>query len=255
MLQTWIHHSRVAEGFDMGLRSIVTAIIFAFMLTSASSASAQSTTGSFQGSITDPSGAALPGATVTIVNPDTHLTRSTVTNESGNYDAPLLPPGKYNIAAELQGFRKLEKTGVVLQVNQNARVDFMLELSTVEESVQVTAQAPLVDTQDSSLRQVVDGTQVVALPLNGRNFRDLGLIVPGVQDMAQNSNLASRGGGINIVGAQDFQNNFLIDGFDNNDPTTGEIATFPSVESIQEFTIRGASYCADVGFASGGVVS
>jgi outer membrane receptor protein involved in Fe transport len=216
---------------------------------------AQSTTGSFQGTITDPSGAALPGATVTIVNPDTNLLRTTVTNTSGNYDAPLLPPGRYNISADLPGFRRLEKTGIILQVNQNARVDFMLELSTVEESVQVTAQAPLVDTNDSSLRQVVDGTQVVALPLNGRNFRDLGLIVPGVQDMAQNSNLASRGGGMNIVGAQDFQNNFLIDGFDNNDPTTGEIATFPSVESIQEFTILGASYGADVGFASGGVVS
>src|SRR4051812_8775902 len=216
---------------------------------------AQSTTGSFQGSITDASGAALPGVTVTIVNPETNLVRSTVTNTSGNYDAPLLPPGRYNITADLAGFRKFEKTGLVLQVNQNARIDFTLQLSNIEESVQVTAQASLIDTQDSSLRQVVDATQVVALPLNGRNFRDLGLIVPGVQDMAQNSNLASRGGGMNIVGAQDFNNNFLVDGFDNNDPTTGEIQTFPSVESIQEFTILGASYGADVGFASGGVVS
>ncbi len=216
---------------------------------------AQSTTGSFQGTVTDPSSAALPGVTVTITNPDTNFIRTTETNTSGNYDAPLLPPGRYNITAELPGFRRLEKTGLILQVNQNARVDFTLELSAVEESVQVTAQAPLVDTRDSSVRQVVDSTQVVALPLNGRNFRDLGLIVPGVQDMAQNSNLASRGGGMNIVGAQDFNNNFLIDGFDNNDPTTGEIQTFPSIEGVQEFTILGASYGADVGFASGGVVS
>jgi outer membrane receptor protein involved in Fe transport len=216
---------------------------------------AQSTTGGFQGTVTDPSGAALPGVTVMIVNPDTNLLRSTVTNASGNYDAPLLPPGRYNISVDLAGFRKLEKTGLVLQVNQNARIDFTLEMASIEESVQVVAQAPLIDTKDSSVRQVVDGTEVVALPLNGRNFRDLGLIVPGVQEMSQNSNLASRGGGINIVGAQDFNNNFLIDGFDNNDPTTGEIQTFPSVESIQEFTILGASYGADVGFASGGVVS
>lgn len=230
------------------------ALAIAVLLFTAS-AFAQSTTGSFQGSISDPSGAALPGVTVTIANPQTNFVRTTVTNGSGNYDAPLLPPGRYNVSAELSGFKKLEKSGLVLQVNQNARVDFTLELSTVEEAVQVTAQAPLVDTQDSSIRQVVDQTQVVGLPLNGRNFRDLGLIVPGVQDMSQNSNLASRGGGINIVGAQDFNNNFLIDGFDNNDPTTGEIQTFPSVESIQEFTILGASYGADVGFASGGVVS
>ncbi len=216
---------------------------------------AQSTTGAFAGTITDPSGAALPGVTITITNPQTNFVRTTVTSASGNYDAPLLPPGRYNVSAELSGFRKIEKTGLVLQVNQSARIDFKLELSTVEESVQVTGLAPLVDTADSSMRQVVDQTQVVGLPLNGRNFRDLGLIVPGVQDMSQNSNLASRGGGINIVGAQDFNNNFLIDGFDNNDPTTGEIQTFPSVESIQEFTILGASYGADVGFASGGVVS
>jgi outer membrane receptor protein involved in Fe transport len=238
----------------LALRSGVISAITALVLT-ASSLFAQSTTGSFQGTITDSSSAALPGVTVTIINPGTNLVRTTVTNQSGNYDAPLLPPGQYNVSAELTGFRKVEKTGLVLQVNQNARVDFTLELSAIEESVQVTAQAPLVDTQDSSVRQVVAGTQVVALPLNGRNFRDLGLIVPGVQDMAQNSNLASRGGGINIVGAQDFNNNFLIDGFDNNDPTTGEIQTFPSVESVQEFTILGASYGADVGFASGGVVS
>jgi outer membrane receptor protein involved in Fe transport len=238
----------------LGLRFGAIAAIAALVLT-APPLIAQSTTGSFQGTITDPLNAALPGVTVTILNPETNLVRTTETNTSGNYDAPLLPPGRYNISAELPGFRKVEKTGLVLQVNQNARIDFTLELSAVEESVQVTAQSPLVDTQDSSVRQVVDGTQVVALPLNGRNFRDLGLIVPGVQDMAQNSNLASRGGGINIVGAQDFNNNFLIDGFDNNDPTTGEIQTFPSVESVQEFTILGASYGADVGFASGGVVS
>ena len=98
------------------------------------------------------------------------------------------------------------------------------------------------------MRQVVGEAQIVALPLNGRNFRDLGLIVPGVQDMAQNSNLSSRGGGINIVGAQDTQNNFLLDGFDNNDPTTGETLTYPTVDSVQEFTIMGASYGAGIGF-------
>ncbi len=130
----------------------------------ATPARAQSTTGSFQGTITDQSGAALPGVTVTIANPQTNFVRSTITNASGNYDAALLPPGRYNVSADLPGFKKLEKTGLVLQVNQNARVDFTLELSTVQESVQVTAQAPLVDTQDRSLRQVVDQTQVVGLP-------------------------------------------------------------------------------------------
>jgi len=216
---------------------------------------AQTTTGSFQGTITDPSGAALPGVTITIVNNATGLTRTTVTNQSGNYDAALLPPGSYNLSVELPGFQKVQRSGVTLLINQSARIDFKMQLSSVQESVQVTAQAPLVDTTDSSMRQVVGEQQIVALPLNGRNFRDLGLIVPGVQDMAQNSNLSSRGGGINIVGAQDTQNNFLLDGFDNNDPTTGETLTFPTVDSVQEFTIMGASYGAGIGFANGGIVS
>jgi outer membrane receptor protein involved in Fe transport len=216
---------------------------------------AQSTTGSFQGTITDPSSAALPGATIVITNTATGLTRTTVTNQSGFYDASLLPPGTYNLTAELTGFQKVQQKDVTLAINQNKRVDFRLELSAVQESVQVSGQSPLVDTQDSSMRQVVGGEQIVALPLNGRNFRDLGLIVPGVQDMAQNSNLASRGGGINIVGAQDTQNNFLLDGFDNNDPTTGETLTYPTVDSVQEFTIMGASYGAGIGFANGGIVS
>jgi outer membrane receptor protein involved in Fe transport len=216
---------------------------------------AQSTTGSFQGSITDPSGSPLPGVTLTITSTATGLTRTTVTNQSGNYDASLLPPGNYNITAELPGFQKLQKSDIALPINQNKRVDFRLELASVQESVQVVAQVPLVDTQDSAMRQVVGEAQIVALPLNGRNFRDLGLIVPGVQDMAQNSNLASRGGGINIVGAQDTQNNFLLDGFDNNDPTTGETLTYPTVDSVQEFTIMGASYGAGIGFANGGIVS
>src|SRR5213592_4736630 len=236
----------------MGLRSVP--LIVALLAVSVH-ASAQSTTGTFQGTVADSTGAPLPGVTITIVNAQTNLTRTTTTNGSGNYDAPLLPPGRYNVSSELAGFRRLEKSGLVLEVTQNARVDFTLELATVEESVMVTAQSPLVDTQDSSFRQVIDQTKVVGLPLNGRNFRELGLIVPGVQEMAQNSNVASRGGGMNIVGAQDYNNNFLVDGFDNNDPTTGEIQTFPSVESVQEFTILGASYGADVGFASGGVVS
>jgi len=161
------------------------AIVVAASIIGGSHASAQSTTGSFQGTVTDQSGAALPGVTITIVNTQTNLTRTTVTNTSGNYDAPLLPPGPYTISSELTGFRRLEKSGLVLQVTQNARIDFTLELSTVQESVQVTAQAPLVDTQDSAFRQVIDQTQVVALPLNGRNFRELGLLVPGVQEMAQ----------------------------------------------------------------------
>jgi hypothetical protein len=216
---------------------------------------AQTTNGSFQGTVTDPTAAAIPGATITIRNTGTGQIRTVLTNETGSYVANLLPPGTYEISASLPGFQQLQKTGIGLQVNQNSRIDFRLAVSNVQDTIAVQAEAPLVDTQDAAIRHVVDERQIVDLPLDGRSFRTLGLIAPGVADMAQNSNLASRGGGMVIVGAKDIQNNFLLDGFDNNDPTTGETMTFPTVDSIQEFAIEGANYGADVGFASGGIVT
>jgi len=215
----------------------------------------QTTTGSFQGTVTESTGAVIPGVTITITNTGTGQSRSTISNDAGQYVATLLPPGTYEISAELAGFQKVQKTGIQLLVNQNSRIDFTLQVSNLQESVTVQAEASLVDTQDAAVKQVVEEAQIVALPLNGRSFRTLGLIAPGVADMAQNSNLASRGGGMVIVGAKDIQNNFLLDGFDNNDPTTGETMTFPTVDAIQEFAIEGANYGADVGFASGGIVT
>src|SRR5579872_5226826 len=216
---------------------------------------AQSTTGSFQGNVVGPDGASVPNANISIRNTGTGQIRSTNTNTQGEYVAPLLPPGTYDVSVDVSGFQKLQKTGIQLQVNENARIDFKLQISSVQESVTVEGAVSLVDTRDAAVKQVIGDKQIVDLPLNGRNFRTLGLTAPGVSDMAQNSNLASRGGGMDIVGAKDIQNNFLLDGFDNNDPTTGETSTFPTVDSIQEFAIEGANYGADVGFASGGIVT
>jgi outer membrane receptor protein involved in Fe transport len=226
-----------------------------FALIAVVSAAAQSTTGSIQGRIADAQGGALPGVALTVRNVDTQLTRTTVTNESGNYDVQLLPPGAYSIRAELAGFQPQERTGVRLTVNQAARIDFELQLSTVRESVEVRASAPLVDTVDSAVRQVIDVEKLQELPLNGRNFRVLALIVPGVQSEVQGGTLSNRGGGVNINGAGLTDNNFLLDGFNNNDDTTAEILTFPSTDAIQEMTVLGASYNASLGFAQGGIVS
>ncbi|MFN2444042.1 MAG: TonB-dependent receptor domain-containing protein [Vicinamibacterales bacterium] len=228
----------------------------ALLLTSAATlAVAQSTTGSIQGTVNDAQGGGVPGAAVTIRNVDTQLQRTTVTNESGNYDVQLLPPGEYALTAELAGFRTQQRTGVRLTVNQAARIDFKLEISTVEESVTVSAQTPLVETVDSAVRSVIDAEKLEELPLNGRNFRTLALIVPGVQNEVQGSTLSNRGGGVNINGAGLTDNNFLLDGFNNNDDTTAEILTFPSADAIQEMTVLGASYNASLGFAQGGIVS
>ena len=213
------------------------------------------TTGSVSGNIKDNTGALVPGATVTVENVETRATRTTVSGASGEYEIALLPPGRYRIKAELQGFKTEERNDFILQVSQNARIDFALSIGSLEESITVQGQSPLVDTRDAAMGQVVEQTKIVELPLNGRNFRDLGLIAPGVQQQTQASNLATRGGGLYINGARIYDNNYLLDGFDNNDATTGEILTFPSPDAIQEFKVLGASYGAEYGFASGGIIS
>jgi len=214
----------------------------------------QSTSG-IQGTILGPRRTTVAGAAITIRNTSTGVGRSEKSDGSGYFVAELLPPGKYDVTVEASGFRTVRKTGLELLLNQIARIDFALEIATVMDSLTVQAEAPLVDTVDGVTQQVVDEKAIVDLPLNGRNFRDLVLTSPGVQDEAQNSNLASRGGGVNIVGGEDTQNNFLLDGFDNNDPSTGETLTFPTIDSIQELEVTGAHFGADLGFANGGVVS
>jgi hypothetical protein len=213
------------------------------------------TTGSVSGTIKDNSGALVPGVVVTVENIATKASRTTTSGASGTYEVALLPPGRYRITAELQGFRTEERSDVTLQVSQNARFDFTMSVGALEESITVQGVSPLVDTRDAAMGQVVEQTKIVELPLNGRNFRDLGLIAPGVQQQTQNSPLATRGGGLYINGARIYDNNYLLDGFDNNDTTTGEILTFPSPDAIQEFKVLGASYGAEYGFASGGIVS
>lgn len=213
------------------------------------------TTGSVSGTIKDNTGAVVPGVSVTVENLETQASRSTTSDASGTYEIALLPPGRYRIKAELQGFRTEERSEFQLQVSQNARFDFSMSVGALEESILVQGAAPLVDTRDAAMGQVVEQGKIVELPLNGRNFRDLGLIAPGVQQQTQASGLATRGGGLYINGARIYDNNYLLDGFDNNDATTGEIMTFPSPDSIQEFKVLGASYGAEYGFASGGIIS
>jgi len=213
------------------------------------------TTGSVSGAIKDNSGALVPGIAVTVENLETKARRSSITNASGSYEIALLPPGRYRILAELQGFRTEERKEFVLQVSQNARFDFSMSLGSIEELVTVQGAAPLVDTRDAAMGQVVEQVKIVELPLNGRNFRALALIAPGVQQETQASGLATRGGGLYINGARIYDNNYLLDGFDNNDATTGEILTFPSPDAIQEFKVLGASYGAEYGFAAGGIIS
>jgi hypothetical protein len=142
--------------------------------------SAQVTTGTILGMVKDPSGAVIPGVQIVITESSKGISKTFVTGDTGAFTAPFLIPGTYDISAEITGFKKQVQTGVVLQVDQKARVDFTLEIGATSETVTVEAAAPLVKATSSELGEVIEGRAVRELPLNGRNFAQLVYLSPGI---------------------------------------------------------------------------
>ena len=154
-------------------RISLTAILLAIV---AGQAPAQVASGTIVGISTDSSGAVIPSAGITVVHQGTGDTRKTRTNERGEFNVPFVRIGEYSITAETQGFRPQTQTGIVVQVDQTVRVEFVLQVGAVTEQVEVTAAAPLIDTSTSSLGQVIGNKQILDLPLNGRNAFALGCL-------------------------------------------------------------------------------
>jgi hypothetical protein len=215
------------------------------------------------GIIKDTAGAVLPGATVSITNEATNAAEHQTTTETGDYLFVSLIPGKYRIDVELNGFKKSSQR-VTLEVGQRARVDAALEVGAFSETVQVTETARLLNTNDATLGAVIPQTSVANLPLAIRNWDDLLSLVPGVQGeryTEQGGGTAfGRTGGINVHGARALQNNFLLDGVDNNSISENvqELTTQvsrPSVDAIQEFKVVTSPYSAEYGRSPGAAVS
>ena len=213
----------------------------------------QENTATIAGQIIDSSGASIPAARVVARNIQTGIERETTTGETGNYSIPLLPIGAYDVSVEKSGFKKSIQTGITLQVDQHARVDFTLQIGAASESVQVTADVPLTQTDTSSVGSVIDNQKVVEMPLNGRQFYSLALLVPGVAPPAQGSILSFRGG-FNVAGASELNNNFTLNGLENNDQLLSAPAFRPSVDAIQEFKILTGVFPAEYGRNSGSQV-
>src|SRR5213078_89375 len=131
------------------------------------------TQASISGVIHDPSGAVIPGATVTVTNPATNLVRTAISNEAGVYNFPVLQPGKYNIKVELPGFRTITQNDVELQVQQSARLDFTLQVGQLSETVEVSGTAALIATENATVGTVIENKRIIDMPLNGRNFLQL----------------------------------------------------------------------------------
>jgi Carboxypeptidase regulatory-like domain/TonB dependent receptor/TonB-dependent Receptor Plug Domain len=215
----------------------------------------QSVRGTVLGTVTDSSGAVVRGAKVTAIQTATGLVRNEPTNEAGEYSIPQLPVGQYTIAVEQANFKKAERTNVELRVDDRLRVDFVLTVGQVSDTVAVEETAPVISTDSSTLGNVVDNKKVTELPLNGRNFLQLNLLVPGANQGVKGSQNQTQGGSISVNGAREQANNFLLDGMDNNDLAINQYAVAISTEAIQEFKVQASTYSAEFGRSSGAQIN
>jgi hypothetical protein len=212
-------------------------------------------TGTIVGTITDPTGAVVPKALVTVRSLATNAKREVETDEEGDYNVPLLPPAVYRVTVEKLGFRRSVYANVSLDVDQTARVDVTLQVGVVNEELVVSDTVPLVQTDTSTLGQVIDRRQVHELPLNERNFLSFALLVPGGQMPSEGSQNSTQGGAISVNGAREQSNNFLLDGVDNNDLYINQYVALPSVDAIQEFKVQSGNYSAEFGRSGGAQVN
>ena len=224
----------------------------------ASVARAQST-GTLRGTITDPQGGATPGVTVVVRNQATGVERTTVTDASGAYEAASLQPGAYRVEAQLQGFQTQAKE-VEVAVAQTVVVDIKLGVAGVAEQVNVTASAPVIETATTSVGQVISQRTVQEIPLNGRHFVDLGLLIPGSITPPQNGFLSAplRGQGsfaFNTAGNREDTVNFMINGVNLNDPAQNQITFQPSINTVSEFKVDNSTFSAEYGRNSGAIVN
>ncbi len=217
--------------------------------------SAQSSTGTILGRVTDPSGSGVPGAEVRVLREETNAERSTTTSEGGEFAVSLLPAGRYRVTASHLGFRTSRREGIRLEVDEKARIDFALEIGPIEDILTVRGDAPVLQTGISSSGSLVDSNFIRGLPLNGRMFLQLALIGPGSGPAAPGSQLSRQGAsGLHLNGARESDNNFLLDGIDNNDWYINLMVVSPSVDYIQEFRVETGTYSAEFGRNGGSQV-
>ena len=237
-----------------GIASIVG--ICALML--ATPLAAQVTTGTILGTVQDNTGAAVSGAKISITDTSKGISQTAVTDQIGTYNAPFLVPGTYSVSVEMAAFKRQMRAGVILQVDQKARIDFTLEVGAVTETISVTAGAPLVRSDSAELGEVIEERAIRELPLNGRNFAQLVYLVPGVTPGQVGENLSGAstfnpraGSNFNALGHHGNSNGWLVDGIDNNEYTFNTVIVQPSVESVREFKVLTGVYSAEFGRGAG----
>ncbi len=214
----------------------------------------QTVSGTIVGTVTDPSGASIPGAKVTVTNESTQTKAVAETNETGGYRVPFLPIGSYKIQVEANGFQTLIRSAIELRVGATVRVDAGMRVGNAQEQVTVTGATPLLHTDDASTGQVIDNARIVNLPLNGRNFLQLTQLsadvtsgAHGTYNTLMNVNLAQKGVSLSAQGQRDDATSFLVDGANVRGAYLGSITLVPSIDSIQEFKMQTTGYSAQYG--------
>src|SRR5690349_2912929 len=220
---------------------------------------------SIVGTLRDASGSVVPGVTVRVTNESTNTATTLTTDASGEYSATNLTPGSYKIEAEKSGFSRRVYRNFPVQVAQVARLDIILDVGAVEQTVEVTTQVPLLQTENASVGQVIAEKPIAELPLNGRNFAQLAVLAPGVTGLtyaqtgtinagARPDELRPGGTTIEANGARDSSNQLLIDGIDNTEMISQTFVVRPAVDGLQEFKVLTNNAGAEFGRAGGAVV-
>ena len=224
------------------------------------------TQGTIQGVVSDTSGAIIPGASITVVNDATGVSRTTTTNEAGFYTVPALNPGQYTLTAESDGFAPVERPSARLEVGQTLRADFSLNVGSVTEVVEVSAAAQLLQTEQTDVGQVIDSKRILEMPLNGRNYLQLAQFTVGVLPSRAlgkgTRHDGERGGegGFRAMGMNVAQNNILLDGNDNSSRNSGGPLGFqsqavkPPVDAVSEFKVVTNNMSAEYGYRAGAKV-
>ena len=223
---------------------------------------AQLDTATLVGTVRDTTGAVVPHATITVTNLDTQIVQTTHTDSQGNYAVTPLKIGTYSVAAEAQGFKTETRTGIVLRVTDRIPIDFTLQVGSVTQVVNVAEQAPLVQTESSSLGDVIGSTQVTEMPLNGRDYTQLATLTAGVTKVFEgpqhggstptNGNV---GGTFVSNGTRGNLNNFTLDGIDNNSNDDASNVLRTNVDAIEEFKVQTSNYSAEFGRSGGAVIN
>src|ERR1700726_722727 len=245
-------------GFASAVRPLL-AVLFLTAI-SVTSLRAQVDTGSITGTVTDPSGAVVSGAKVTLTNEGTGTSLSTTTGAEGVYEFSPVRIGSYKLDLSAGGFKKEIQTHVVVDVSARVPANFKLQPGAVSETVEVTSAAPVLQSQDASVGQVIDQRSVNDLPLNGRNFTFLAQLAAGVNTPQADTRGNAGSGAFTANGNRPAQNNYMLDGIDNNSDTVDflngtNFVVLPPVDAVQEFKVQTSDFSAEFGRSGAAVLN